>query len=259
MTIFRIAAIFAAAFAGSVIGSMAGGGTLITFSTLVFLGIPAIVANATAAVGIVPTGAAAMLGHWEDVRENPHWLRALLLPGLLGGAVGAVLLIATPEQDFERLAPFLVFFATGLFLFQGILPEGWLGRASLRSERARVIVGGTLLFVVAVYEGYFGAGSGILILAILGFLGLSDIHTRNGLKGFFVVAIDGVASVYFFARGAVDLKAAAIMVVGAFAGGYAGARFARRIGQKKARLAVVVIGVVLGILLLLRGARPLSG
>lgn len=256
MTIARVLALLASAFAGSVIGAMAGGGTLITFSTLVFLGFPAIVANATAAVAIVPTGAAAMLGHWTDVRENGPWVRALLIPGLVGGAIGSVLLIATPERSFERLAPFLVFFATGLFVLQGFLPDRWQLRGTgPRRARARVFVGGALLFVVAIYEGYFGAGSGILILAILGFLGLSDIHTRNGLKGYFVIAIDGIASAYFIFRGAVDLRAAAVMIVGAFAGGYAGARFARRIGHEKARAAVIVIGLILGAILLARGPR----
>lgn len=254
MTAARVLALLASAFAGSVIGAIAGGGTLITFSTLVFLGFPAIVANATAAVAIVPTGAAAMLGHWTDVRENGPWLRALVIPGLAGGAIGSVLLIATPERSFEKLAPFLVFFATGLFVVQGMLPDDWRMRGSgPGSARKRIIIGGALLFIVAIYEGYFGAGSGILILAILGFLGLSDIHARNGLKGYFVIAIDGIASVYFLYRGAVDLKAAGIMVVGAFAGGYAGARFARRIGREKARVAVIVVGLILGAILLVRG------
>lgn len=234
---------------------MAGGGTLITFSTLLFLGVPAIVANATAAVAIVPTGAATMLGHWDDVRENGRWLRALVIPGLAGGAVGSVLLIATPERSFERLAPFLVFFATGLFVLQGFLPQDGAWSTQSWSARRKTLVGSALLFLVAIYEGYFGAGSGILILAILGFLGLSDIHARNGLKGFFVIAIDGVASAYFLVRGAVDLKAAAVMIVGAFAGGYAGARFARRIGREKARIAVIVIGAILGGILLFRGRK----
>ncbi len=254
MTAARIAAIFAAAFSGGVIGALAGGGTLITFSVLVFLGYPAIVANATAAVGIIPTGAAQVVGHWTDVREQRHWRRALVVPGVLGGAIGSILLIATPERSFERLAPFLVLFATGLFVLQGFLPERWqMPGTDPRFARRRFLVGGLLLFIVAIYEGYFGAGSGILILAILGFLGLSDIHTRNGLKGYFVVAIDGVASAYFLYRGAVNLKAAGIMVVGAFAGGYAGARFARRIGREKARVAVIVIGLILGVILLARG------
>jgi uncharacterized membrane protein YfcA len=253
LTVARIAAIFAAAFAGGVIGALAGGGTLITFSVLVFLGYPAIVANATAAVGIVPTGAAQVVGHWADVREQRHWLRALVVPGVVGGAIGSVLLIATPERSFERLAPFLVFFATGLFVLREFLPNGVRLAGDAPLSRRRALIGWALLIAVAIYEGYFGAGSGILILAILGFLGLSDIHTRNGLKGYFVVAIDGVASLYFLVRGAVDLKAAGIMIVGAFAGGYGGARFARRIGREKARIAVIVIGLILGALLLARG------
>jgi uncharacterized membrane protein YfcA len=252
LTAARIAAIFAAAFAGGVIGALAGGGTLITFSVLVFLGYPAIVANATAAVGIIPTGAAQVVGHWTDVRQQRRWLRALVVPGVVGGAIGSILLIATPERSFERLAPFLVFFATGLFVLQEFLPNAARSSGDAPLSRLHVAIGGALLLAVAIYEGYFGAGSGILILAILGFLGLSDIHTRNGLKGYFVVAIDGVASAYFLFRGAVDLKAAGIMIVGAFAGGYAGARFARRIGREKARVAVIVIGLILGAILLAR-------
>ena len=255
MTAASIAAIFAASLAGGVVGALAGGGTLITFSALVLLGYPAIVANATAAVGIVPTGAAQVVGHWTDVRQQRGWLRGLIVPGLLGGAIGSVLLIATPERSFEKLAPFLVFFATGLFVLQEFLSRAVPPGTDRGLSKGRAAIGGVLLLAVAVYEGYFGAGSGILILAILGFLGLSDIHTRNGLKGYFVVAIDGVASAYFIFRGAVDLKAAAVMIVGAFAGGYAGARFARRIGRDKARVAVIVIGLILGVILLLRGWR----
>jgi hypothetical protein len=255
MTLLHAVVLLASAFAAGVVGGLAGGGTLITFSTLVFLGYPAIVANATAAVGIIPTGAAQVVGHWADVREQRVWLRRLLILGIPGGAIGSILLIATPERSFERLAPFLVFFATGLFVLQEFLPNASAPGGDSRLARRQFAVGGVLLFAVSIYEGYFGAGSGILILAILGYLGISDIHTRNGLKGFFAAAIDGVASVYFFYRGAVDWKAAAVMVLGAFAGGYTAARFARRIGQQKARRAVVVIGVILGLLLLLRGTR----
>jgi uncharacterized membrane protein YfcA len=109
-----------------------------------------------------------------------------------------------------------------------------------------------MLLAVAVYEGYFGAGSGILILALLGFLGLGDIHTANGLKGFFVTAINGVASAYFIARGAVHWPSVAVMVAGSAIGGYGGARFARRIGRKPARYAVIVVGLVMTVVLLLR-------
>jgi uncharacterized membrane protein YfcA len=106
-----------------------------------------------------------------------------------------------------------------------------------------------LQFCVAVYGGYFGAGIGILMLAVLGFLGLSDIHAMNGLKNFFGLSINGVAAAYFIARGAVDWPAALVMIGGAILGGYGGARFARHIGQDRARAAVVGIGLLVAALL----------
>jgi len=111
-----------------------------------------------------------------------------------------------------------------------------------------------LQFGVAVYGGYFGAGIGILMLVILGYLGLTDIHAMNGLKNFFGICINSVAAAYFILRGAVDWPVALVMVAGAIVGGYAGAHFARRIGKVKARLAVVVIGFGITVLLFLQRA-----
>ena len=110
-------------------------------------------------------------------------------------------------------------------------------------------------FGVGVYGGYFGAGIGILMLAVLGFLGLSDIHAANGLKNFFAMCINGVAAAYFIVQGAVVWPAALVMIAGAIVGGYAGARFARRIGREKARAAVVVIGFLVAALLLYQQSR----
>ena len=256
MTALHAVILFSAAVAGSAIGAMAGGGTLVTFSTLVLLGMPGIMANATSTVGLLPTGAATMFGHREEMRVHRRWIAALLLPGLAGGAVGSVLLIATPERSFARVAPLLVLFATSLFFLQGWLPSGkGSGDIRPRLRTAKLVAGGLLLLAVGTYEGYFGAGSGILILAILGFLGLGDIHAMNGLKGFFVVAINTVASAYFIARGAVHWPSALVMVAGSAIGGYGGARFSRRIGRERARVAVIVIGLVMTVVLLLRGER----
>ena len=249
------AILLAASMAGAAIGAIAGGSTLVTFSALVLLGLPAVVANATSTVGNLPTGAGTMLGHFEDVRRRPRWIAALLLPGLAGGAVGSALLVSTPERDFARIAPFLVLFATSLFVVQGAFAIRREPAASRPPSRGRIAVVGAMLLVVAVYEGYFGAGSGILILALLGFLGLSDIHTANGLKGFFVTAINGVASAYFIVRGAVHWPSVAIMVAGSTIGGYGGARFARRIGRGPARWAVVAVGLTMTVVLLLRGEK----
>ena len=252
-TPLHAAILFFAAIGGSAIGAMAGGGTLVTFSTLVLLGMPGIMANATSTVGLLPTGAGLMLGHREQMRTHGRWVAALLVPGLAGGIIGSYLLIATPPRAFEKLAPFLVLFATSLFVVQGALRFGGDSEVPRRPSLGRFVVFGSLLFVVAIYEGYFGAGSGILMLALFGFLGLGDIHAMNGLKGFFTVAINSVASTYFIVNGAVHWPSALVMFAGSAVGGYSGARLSRRIGRDRARTAVIVIGIVLTIVLLLRG------
>lgn len=244
-----ILALTGAAFAAGVMNSMAGGGTILTFPTLILLGLPAITANATSTVALLPGVVAAMAGYRKEVASHKDWLKTLFWPSLAGGAAGSVLLLMTPEKVFAHLAPLLVLFATVLFMVQGVVarragagqPGGLPDPATL--PRRRLIIASLLQLAVAVYGGYFGAGIGILMLALLGFLGLSDIHAMNGLKAFFNVCINGVAAAYFIVRGAVDWPVALVLAVGAIAGGYGGARLARRIGQKKARAAVIVIGL----------------
>jgi uncharacterized membrane protein YfcA len=246
-------ALVAASVGAGVMNAMAGGGTILTFPALLLVGEPAIMANATSTVALLPGAAASMAGYRKEVGEHRAWLKTLLVPSLLGGAVGSVLLLRTPERTFAFLAPFLVLFATLLFLFQLI----WSPRSKEPGQpatSARFVLTTILQFLVAIYGGYFGAGIGILMLVLLGFLGLRNIHAMNGLKNFFGICINGVAAGYFILRGAVDWPAALAMAVGSIAGGYAGARFARRIGQKKARIAVVVIGFLVTAVLLLQKA-----
>ena len=234
--------------------AMAGGGTILTYPTLLLMGESAIVANATSTVALWPGAAASMWGYRRDVSAHRAWLKTLLLPSLLGGAIGSILLLATPEKAFERLAPFLVLFATALFLAQGALSRRSEAAPPRRTGR-RLAAALCFQLGVAIYGGYFGAGIGILMLATLGFLGLSDIHAMNGLKNFFGMCINAVAAAYFIFRGAVEWRAALIMIAGAIAGGYGGARFARRIGKEKSRAAVAVIGFSIAALLFLRGLK----
>jgi uncharacterized protein len=250
-----LAVLLASAAAAGVMNAMAGGGTILTFPTLIFLGEPAITANATSTVALWPGAAASLYGFRREVQGHRDWLRRLFLPSLLGGALGAVLLLQTPAKSFERLAPFLVLFATLLFSVQGAVSRWSATHHEDGRSPARRVAAWVFQFGVGVYGGYFGAGIGILMLAVLGFLGLADIHAANGLKNIFAMCINGVAAVYFIARGAVDWPAALILVFGAIAGGYAGARFARRIGREKARAAVVVIGLAVAILLFLQRNR----
>lgn len=261
MTAPEILALVAAAAGAGVMNAMAGGGTILTFPALLLLGLPAIVANATSTVALLPGVVTSMAGYRAEVRANRAWLKTLFLPSLLGGALGSVLLLRTPERLFAQLAPLLVLFATALFTIQGLVTRRVSAGRTERAQRERPAAGEPRLsgrrwlaavlfqFAVAVYGGYFGAGIGILMLALLGFLGLSDIHAMNGLKNFFGLCINGVAAAYFIARGAVEWPAALVMIPSVMLAGYAGARFARRIGQKRARAAVVAIGLLVAAIL----------
>ncbi len=256
MSLQQILLIFFSSIGGGIMNAIAGGGTILTYPALLFAGESAITANATSTIALWPGAATSMYGYRREVRAHAEWLKVLFLPSLLGGGIGAVLLLATPVRTFERMAPFLVLFATILFLVQGILsrraPEDPVAG---RRGPGRVAAASLFQLGIGIYGGYFGAGIGILMLAVLGFLGLADIHAANGVKNFFGMCINGVAATWFILRGAVDWRAALIMIAGAMAGGYAGAHFARRIGRARARAAVVVIGLLVTAILLWRQSR----
>ena len=254
MTPLQLGALVASSFGAGAMNAMAGGGTILTYPTLLFLGESAIVANATSTIALWPGAAASMWGYRREVATHRHWLRTLLVPSLIGGAIGSILLLQTPEKVFERLAPFLILFATVLFLLQGAVAKSSAAHAAPLS-RGRLAAALLFQLAVAVYGGYFGAGIGILMLATLGFMGLGDIHAMNGLKNFFGMCINAVAAAYFIFRGAVQWPAALVMIGGAIAGGYGGARFARKIGKQKSRAAVVVIGFGIAALLFARGLK----
>ncbi|HXO43739.1 MAG TPA: sulfite exporter TauE/SafE family protein [Thermoanaerobaculia bacterium] len=279
MTVAEGAIMLAAAATGGLMNAMAGGGTIVTFPTLVFLGEPAIIANATSTVALLPGAAASMAGYGREVASHREWLKTLLLPSIVGGGIGSLLLLRTPEKTFANLAPLLVLFATLLFIWQGI----WARRRARRSpaagadrglaagpdaaaaagdappslglSRGRWLTAILFQFAISIYGGYFGAAIGILMLAVLGFLGLTNIFAMNGLKNFFGFCINGVAAAYFILRGAVVWPVALLMMAGSIAGGYGGARLAQVIGKEKARAAVVVIGFVVTAILFWQRAR----
>jgi uncharacterized membrane protein YfcA len=239
--------LIAASFGAGVMNAMAGGGTILTFPSLVFIGLPSIAANATSTVALLPASLTSLYGFRDDVRQYQGWLKRLFLPSLIGGAVGSMLLLRTPEKTFAFLAPLLILFATALFMVQGLLARRAANlppAAQDGSSNRRWTLAVLLQLGVAIYGGYFGAGIGILMLALLGFLGLANIHAANGIKNLLGFCINAVAAGYFILKGAVVWPAALVIVGGGALGGYAGARFAKRIGKEKARGAVVVIGLV---------------
>jgi uncharacterized protein len=232
---------------------VAGGGTLISFPALIWMGLPSIVANATSAVAIWPGSLGGMLGYRRELRVLPRQAYLLIAPSLLGGIIGAMLLRLTPTHLFDALVPLLIAFATCLFLAQEPVQRMIKGRAGHQAGSSSWMMGALVFqFFVAMYGGYFGAGMGIMMLAALGILGYTDIHQMNGLKNLLALAINGIASVYFVWMGMVSWPEAVIMAAGAVAGGYGGAGVARHIGPKAVRRIVIVVGFSMALSLLLR-------
>jgi uncharacterized membrane protein YfcA len=246
----EIAALAAAGFAAQAMNTFAGGGTILTFPTLTFVLGDAVRANATSTVALVPGAVASLFGYRREVATHREWFRRLVLPSLAGGGVGAALLLLTPEKLFAGLAPWLVFGATMLFLFQIVhAKRGGKFGAGVDPSR-RLGVAWIYQFAVGVYGGYFGAGIGILMLVALEFLGLTDIHAMNGLKAFFGACINAVACVVFIAAGLVEWRAALVVMAGAVVGGLVAAKTARHIGREKARWTVVAVGLLVTAMML---------
>jgi len=255
LTVAKGALLFVAALIAGAVNAVAGGGTLLTFPALLSIGLPPITANATSTVALVPGSLSAFWGYRSEMKGSRRSLLWLGLPSLLGGAVGAFLAVKAGDSLFSRLVPWLILGATVLFMIQDPVRR-WLDRRQPASAPESE-PGGTRLvgvmafqFFVAIYGGFFGAGIGILMLAALGFLGLSNIHRMNGLKNFAAVCINGVGAATFIFFGRVQWPLALLMMVAAIIGGYSGAGIARRLGQKNVRRLVIAIGLGIGFYLL---------
>ena len=243
-----------AAFVAGAINSVAGGGTLLTFPTLLWMGVPPIAANATSTVALVPGSFAAFYGYRDELRDSRRELLWFAIPSLIGGVIGALFVDRVGDNTFRRLVPWLIFTATALFAAQPAI-KAWLARVTPHdpSKRAPFAIGFQL--VVSSSGGFCGAGMGILMLATLGFLGLTNIHRMNGVKNFAAVCINGVAAVTFALLGRVRWPLALAMAAAAIVGGVLGARIAKKMGEANARRAVIVIGVAIGALMLIRVRR----
>jgi len=251
-----------AAVAGAV-NSVAGGGTLLTFPALVWIGqLPEILANATSTVALWPGQLGSLWGYRQQMGQSRKAMGLLAVPSLLGGLLGACLLLRTDNATFRALVPYLILLATVLFMLQGPLAR-WQRRHTdqtpgqglvpdLPAAPGRWVAVMVFQLLVGIYGGYFGAGIGILMLAALGFLGLTNIHQMNGLKNINNMCINAVAAVLFMLGGLVDWPLAGCMALGAIAGGYAGAGIAQRIGQANVRRLVIAIGLALSAAMFLR-------
>ncbi len=227
-----------AALAGGAINSVAGGGSFLTFPALVLTGVAPIPANATNNTAMWLGVVASARGYREEVRGYRRMLVPALIVSSVGALAGAILLLKTPPAIFVRMIPWLLLFATVVF---AISP--WLTNKSVSGARAHTPWQLAAQFAVAVYGGYFGAGIGILMLAILSFSGLPNLNVMNGLKTVLSVAINGVALVPFIIAGIIVWQVALVMAIFTMLGGYFGARFFRQVPSSITRIVVLCIGV----------------
>jgi len=233
------------------INSIAGGGTLLSFPAALAVGLSPVVANATNTVALVPGTLASAFAYRQELFADKRHFVPLLLPSLCGGLIGAYLLLAAPARVFEAIVPWLVLGATLLILLKRPL----LSRLGTKDSpsRSRIVAVGLGIFLMAVYGGYFGAGIGIIILATLSLLTPMDIHTMNARKTVLASIVNGAAAGLFIAKGTANLPAAGVMAIGSIAGGYFGARLARRVPATVVSRAVVAIGLILAAILFYRG------
>jgi uncharacterized membrane protein YfcA len=229
--------------------SLAGGGTLYTFPTLMKVLADAQqgaarLANGTSTAALVPGSIAGAWGYAKEARQTPRSTVLLLaLPSLLGGAVGTLLVVHYPEDYFRAMVPWLILTAATLFLIQPLFAKFTRSHSLAHRPSPLVQVGVVFFqFLVAIYGGYFGAGIGILMLTSLSLMGLGDIHRVNALKTVLASCINVVSLLIFVGHDMVKWRYALPMAVAAIIGGYLGARIARRLPKSLVRWLVIVVG-----------------
>jgi uncharacterized membrane protein YfcA len=246
MPLSEVFGLLIASAAAGAINAVAGGGTLITFPTLLLFGTSPTAANATSTLALVIGTSGSLYGYRRHLAAVKPWLWRFLPISLIGGLIGAVLLTFTGNKVFSRLVPFLILFATILFLAQGIVRRMWQpGEQIARRRHFGIWVPVLFQFGVAVYGGYFGAGIGILMLACLGFIGLGNIYEMNTLKTILGSVINVVAAAWFIIAGLIEWPKAGVMILGALAGYYLGSHYSQSIPQARVRQIITAIGFIL--------------
>lgn len=246
LTTLDLAALALAAVAGGAVNALAGGGTLITFPALIAVGVPPLNANTTNTVALVPGYLGGTLGQRHDLGGQRRRVWAMAAPALAGGLLGGGLLLFTGEKLFGQLVPWLILLATGL-----LAAEPWLKKTAVgRLREARVdgrtgAAGPVAAFAGAVYGGYFGAGLGIILLSLFSLVLPDSLNRVNALKQAVSLFANAAAAVLFASAGGVVWSAAAVMAVGALAGGSLGGRVATRVHAGTLRVVIIALGVVI--------------
>ena len=254
MTPLSAIVLFFAAMIAGALNSVAGGGSFITYPALVFGGVPVINANTTSTIALWPGSVASVGAYRNEIAAERQGLWPLLIASLIGGTLGAFILLRTPQNTFAKLLPFLLLLATLLFTFGKRISERVRSTVSNASMPASTLKAGVIVlqFVIALYGGFFGGGIGMMMLAAYSLLGMDNIHRMNGLKTLMATIINGAAVVVFVINGAIYWPQALVMVGGAIIGGYVGATYAKRINPLRVRQFVIVVGSVMTLIFFVR-------
>ena len=241
MTIFELSLLVSASFIAGIINSIAGGGSFLTFPALVFSGVPTIAANATSAVAVFPGYLSGALGFAKELKAFPKSKFLLLIfLSILGGVLGSILLLITPEVVFSFIIPWLLGFATLLFAF-----GNYVSKLAEKTSDTNGFKSNIATLLVCIYGGYFNGGLGIVLLALFSTLGMRDIHLMNGLKNIMSFALSAASVVTFAIAGIVFWKYAIIMMIAATIGGYFGVIVARKLSKSIIRIIIVIIGTIM--------------
>jgi len=248
MTVMDFILVGFAALAGGAVNAMAGGGTLITFPMLTAVGIPAVAANVTNTVALCPGYLGATFAQLKDLKGQERLLWFLVPISVFGGAAGAYLLLNTGEKLFSALVPYLILFASGLLASQDLV-KNWVLKHTGSSVHDSMHHGWKLFMVMpaAIYAGYFGAGAGVIILAVLGLVFDENMTRLNALKQIIAFCSNTAAAIFFLFSDKVVWSVVLVMAVGAMLGGSLGGRLAGKIKPAHLRLVVVIIGTLIGL------------
>lgn len=247
-----ITLLLVAAFFAGTLNAVAGGGSFLTLPALIAVGVPSVTANATGTVALLPGYVASIFGSREDMEPAPGLSMPLVVVvSLVGGVIGAALLLFTSDAAFNRLIPWLLLLATAMFAFGPQLRRWADGHraAGARPSRLKAVAG---LLLVAGYGGYFNGGMGILMLALFGLLGQTRLNAMNAIKNLVSTLLTAIAVAIYAAGGIVQWREALIMMVAATLGGYLGARGARKLPPAVLRWSIVVIGLVMTVLFFIK-------
>ena len=227
-----------------IINSVAGGGSFLTFPALVFCGLPSITANATSTVALWPGTLSSFWAYRREMAAQGRLAWVMVAVSILGGTVGAWILLHTRTRTFDELLPWLTLFATLLFAYGRTIAVRLKITLGQEDDMGALVKTGLIQFVIAIYGGYYGAGAGIMMLAVLQLLGMQHIHAMNALKALLSVAFNGAAVVLFIAQDRVLWPEALLMMGGAVVGGFGGAWLAQRLPGVWVRWFVIFTGVV---------------